>query len=78
MIFYSDSFDYTAYICRLGDKTLDGNRIVSKIPDLGILFKSSNYRTWTPEQMEDLKYKLNRCKLKTGTTGTVPLETKEI
>ena len=78
VIFYSDSFDYTAYICRLGDKTLDGNRIVSKIPDLGILFKSSNYRTWTPEQMEDLKYKLNRCKFTTGTTGTVTLANKDI
>jgi len=78
VIFYSDSFDYTAYICRLGDKTLDGNRIVSKIPDLGILFKSSNYRTWTPEQMEDLKYKLNRCKFTTGTTGTVTFANKDI
>ena len=61
VIWYSDSFDYTAYICKLGERTLDSSRIVSKIPDLGILFKSSNYRTWTPFQMEDMKMKLNRC-----------------
>ena len=46
-VLYSDSFDYTAYLCRLGDRTLDGSRMVSKIFDLGICFKSSNYRTWT-------------------------------
>ena len=52
VILYSDSLDYTAYICKLGERTLDSSRIVSNIPDLGILFKSSNYRTWTPEQMK--------------------------
>ena len=78
LVLYSDSFDYTVYICRLGDKTLDSSRVVSQIPDLGILFKSSNYRTWTPEQMEDLKFKLNRCKFTTGTTGTVTFANKDV
>ena len=78
LVLYSDSFDYTVYICRLGDKTLDSSRVVSQIPDLGILFKSSNYRTWTPEQMEDLKFKLNRCKFSTGTTGTVTFANKDV
>ena len=77
-IWYSDSFDYTAYICKLGEKTLDSARVVSKIPDLGILFKSSNYRTWTPFQMEDMKMKLNRCVFTTGTTGTVTFANKDI
>ncbi len=78
VILYSDSFDYTAYICKLGEKTLDSSRIVSKIPDLGILFKSSNYRTWTPFQMEDMKFKLNRCKFTTGTNGVVTLANKDL
>ena len=78
VIWYSDSFDYTAYICKLGERTLDSSRIVSKIPDLGILFKSSNYRTWTPFQMEDMKMKLNRCVFTTGTTGTVTFANKDI
>jgi hypothetical protein len=78
VILYSDSFDYTAYICKLGEKTLDSSRIVSKIPDTGILFKSSNYRTWTPFQMEDMKFKLNRCKFTTGTNGVVTLANKDL
>ena len=80
LVLFSDSLDYTCYIARLGDKTFDGNvlyQIVSRY-DLGILFKSSNYRTWTPEQMEDLKFKLNRCKFTTGTTGTVTFANKDV
>tara|TARA_Y100001937_G_C7123508_1_gene333797 strand:- start:1257 stop:2660 length:1404 start_codon:yes stop_codon:yes gene_type:complete len=52
--------------------------MVSKIPDLGILFKSSNYRTWTEEQMEDIKYTMKRCKFTTGTSGTVTFANKNI
>ena len=77
-VLYSDSFDYTAYVCRLGEKTLDGSRLVSQIPDLGVMFKSSNYRTWTAEQMEDIKYKLNRCKFTTGSSGTVTFANKDV
>ena len=63
LVLYSDSKDYTAYVARLGDKTLDGNRTVSKQPSTGVLFKSANNRTWSPEQMEDLKFKLKEQSL---------------
>jgi hypothetical protein len=32
---------------------------VSKQPATGVLFKSANNRTWSPEQMEDLKFNLS-------------------
>lgn len=76
IVLYSDSTDYTVYISRLGDKVIGSDRIVSKQPDNGVLFKSANYRTWTPEQMEDLKYTLRRAQFDISTTGTIYLGNK--
>ena len=73
LILYSDSTDYTAYIARMGGTTLDGNRTVSKQPAGGVLFKSANYSTWTAEQNEDLKFKLNRADFSTTSSGTLTL-----
>ena len=72
-VLYSDSQDYTAYVARLGGTTLDGNRTVSKQPATGVLFKSANNRTWSPEQMEDLKFTLKRAEFDTSSTGTLTL-----
>jgi hypothetical protein len=73
IVLYSDSTDYTAYIARLGEKTIDSDRTVSKQPASGVLFKSANYRTWTPEQMEDLKFTLKKAVFDTSSTGTLTL-----
>ena len=73
IVLYSDSTDYTAYIARLGDKTIDSDRTVSKQPASGVLFKSANYRTWTPEQMEDMKFTLKKAVFDTSSTGTLTL-----
>ena len=37
------------------------------------MFKSQNASTWTSEQNEDVKFRINRCKFTTNTTGTVHL-----
>src|SRR6056300_1450776 len=73
IVLYSDSTDYTAYIARLGDKTIDSDRTVSKQPASGVLFKSANYRTWTPEQMEDMKFTLKKAVFDTTSSGTLTL-----
>jgi hypothetical protein len=78
IVLYSDSTDYTAYIARLGDKTIDSNRTVSKQPSNGVLFKSANYRTWTPEQMEDMKFTLNKAVFSTSASGTLTLANKTL
>ena len=73
IVLYSDSVDYTVYVARLGETALDSNRTVSKQPTNGVLFKSSNYRTWTPEQMEDLKFTLKKAVFDTSASGTLTL-----
>lgn len=69
----SNSDEYTVYTARMGQKTLDGNRLISKQPYFGGLFKSQNGSTWTAEQNEDVKFILNRAKFTENTTGTVHL-----
>ena len=65
--------EYTMYTSRLGQTTLDGSRLISQQPYLGSMFKSQNASTWTSEQNEDVKFKINRCKFTENTEGTVTL-----
>ena len=73
LVLYSDSVDYTAYVARLGETQIGSNRTVSQQPNMGVLFKSANNRTWTPEQMEDLKFTLKKAVFDTSSTGTLTL-----
>ena len=67
LVLYSDSSDYTVYTARLGDTVLNSDRTVSAQPAVGVLFKSANNKTWSAEQMEDLKFTLKKAVFTTGT-----------
>lgn len=58
----SSSNAYNVWISRMGeaDKS-DSRKIVSQQPTLGALFKSQNGATWTPSDLEDLKFTLYRA-----------------
>ena len=70
--------DYTIYTARLGQRTLDDSRLISKQPYLGSMFKSQNGSTWGAEQNEDVKFKLNYCSFTTNTEGLVYLVNDEL
>ena len=70
--------DYTIFTARMGQTTLDGSRLISKNPYLSSMFKSQNGGTWTPEQNEDVKFKIRRASFTENTTGTVQLVNDEI
>ena len=73
IVLYTDSQDYTAYVARLGEKSLNSNRTISAQPNMGILFKSANNRTWNAEQMEDLKITIKKAVFNTTTNGQITL-----
>ena len=73
IVLYSDSVDYQAYVARLGEKQINSNRLVSSQPNIGILFKSANNRSWTAEQMEDMKFTLKKAVFDTSAPGTLTL-----
>ena len=69
----SNDDTYNMYTARMGQKTLDDSRLISKQPFFGSMFKSQNGSTWTAEQNEDVKFGINRAKFTTNTTGTISL-----
>ena len=73
IVLYSDSVDYTAYVARLGETQIGSNRTISTQPNVGVLFKSANNRSWTAEQMEDMKFTLKKAVFDTSSTGTLTL-----
>jgi len=74
----SNTDEYTMYTARLGQTTLDATRLISQQPYLGSMFKSQNASTWTAEQNEDVKFKINRATFTTNTEGTVHLVNDEL
>ena len=74
----SNTDEYTMYTARLGQTTLDATRLISQQPYLGSMFKSQNASTWTADQNEDVKFKINRASFTTNTDGVVYLVNDEL
>jgi len=69
---------YLTFITRMGEEDLKLKSIYNKQPYLGSLFKSQNQSTWTPSQLEDLKFKLNKAKFVTNTPTSVSFFNSEL
>ena len=78
IVIQTDSLDYRVWIAQMGETDISGtDRVISKQPTLGVLFKSQNNTTWNAIQMQDMKFTLHRAKFKNA-TGTVALQNKSI
>ena len=66
VVLLSGSPNYRVYIAELGQNDIETGIKISKQSTLGSLFKSQNGSTWTPSQLEDLKYKLYRADFTTN------------
>ena len=76
--------EYYVWISRVGEEDISTKDlpeiqkvIINKQPSLGSLFKSQNASTWTPSQLEDLKYKAYKAKFITG-QGTFKMYNPEM
>jgi hypothetical protein len=61
VVLLSLSASYRVFISRLAENDILTGTKISAQPTLGSLFKSQNGSTWTPSQLEDLKYNLYRA-----------------
>lgn len=61
VVLLSNSPQYRVFIAELGFNDIQTGIKISQQPTLGSLFKSQNGSTWTPSQLEDLKYRINRA-----------------
>ena len=64
-VLMSNSNEYTAWVSEMGARDIATNDFIDQQPYAGSLFKSQNNSTWTPDQMRDLKIKINRAKFDT-------------
>tara|TARA_A100001201_G_scaffold143369_1_gene144725 strand:- start:1282 stop:8805 length:7524 start_codon:yes stop_codon:yes gene_type:complete len=75
-----ESDEYEVFTARMGEPTIN-TRILPDVENvrytqqfaIGSLFKSQNGSTWTPDQYEDLKFKLYKANF-TSTSGTAYFE----
>jgi len=73
MVLLANSTDYNCWVGETGKRTVDSNRMISKQPSLGVLFKSQNGTTWSEDQTKDLKFVMNRAVFDTDKTGSLTL-----
>lgn len=69
LVVLSDSNKYGVWVSRMGENDVRTNSVISNQPYAGVLFKSQNASTWSPDQFEDLKFTIYRAKF-TSSTGT--------
>lgn len=69
-IIRSNSSLYQVYTSRMGEVSIETGRRIFEQPYVGSVFKSENAITWTAEQFEDIKFRLNRAVFNT-TPATV-------
>lgn len=72
------SQDYYLWVSRLGEVDVTTDFVIDKQPNIGVLFKSANQSTWTPDQYEDIKFTLNRARFATNVTAPTVLYNKPI
>lgn len=73
LVLSTDSLNYRVWISEIGQQDLVTRSLISKQPYIGVLFKSQNASTWTPNQYQDLKFTLYRASFDTSVTGTMQL-----
>lgn len=75
------SYKYNIYTSTLGKADIITGIGIAEQPVLGSLFSSQNARTWTAEQLSDIKFKINKCVFSTSvnseTVFDLPLQAEE-
>lgn len=73
-VLLANSNEYTVWYAGIGEEDYATGERISKQPYAGVMFKSQNASTWSPDQNKDLKFTMNRAEFNIDSTGTVVLE----
>ena len=71
IVLLADSINYRVWISEINQNDILTDSLVSEQPYIGVLFKSQNASTWTPDQYQDLKFTLYRANFDTSVTSTI-------
>lgn len=67
----SNSKNYNLWTSKLGERSKETGNIIFEQPYVGSMFRSENNLTWTAEQFEDIKFKINKAQFVVNTASTV-------
>lgn len=70
LIVKSDSPEYVLFSAKIGEQIIGENRIVSKQPSTGVLYRPNGNLEWLPYNDEDLMFVLRKCVFTTNSTGS--------
>lgn len=85
-VLMSNSPDYTVHVAEMGARNAAGEAqfdkltgaLIEKQPHAGVLFVSSNNSTWNANQLQDMKFKIQRASFDITATGDVVLENNAV
>lgn len=73
-VVFSNSKKYNLFTSKIGEVSIETGRTIFDQPYVGSMFKSENNITWTAEQFEDIKFKINQANFSTASTGILTLK----
>ena len=73
LVITSSSPDYKLYASRIGDSLINSTVLATAKPNIGSIFKSQNSSAWIEDEIEDIKFNINRCVFNTNATATIDL-----
>jgi hypothetical protein len=76
VIVFAISPEYRIWTSELGGRDLVTGQPVIENPSFGVLLKSANKRTWTPDQNRDIMIRFNQIKFPVNQTKTFEFTTK--
>tara|TARA_Y100001936_G_C16092055_1_gene687227 strand:- start:1997 stop:7621 length:5625 start_codon:yes stop_codon:yes gene_type:complete len=69
IVVLSNSLKYEAWIAEMGENIIGTTRKVSEQPYAGVFFKSQNASTWSPDQNQDLSFRIHKADFTIGETA---------
>ena len=69
IVVLSNSLKYEAWIAEMGENIIGTTRKVSEQPYAGVFFKSQNASTWSPDQNQDLTFRIHKANFTIGATA---------
>lgn len=61
IVILANTQEYNVYIAEMGGRVINSTQTIATQPVTGVFFTSSNGSTWSPQQLQDLKYTLIRA-----------------
>jgi hypothetical protein len=77
-VIFADTIDYEVWMARTQEIDVVTDAAISKNVFAGVLFKSQNGSTWSPDHNADLKFAIHRAKYDISRPGNLILANKEL